>query len=598
MPALRVDLEDTAGTRQGSGPLTSVSNVRITRRLSKAGTVAFDVPAADPKAALLIAKRVARVRSVRAGASVDLGAGIVDSITVRGRGSDPPLLTVAGDDLLSELANRRVLNLTISDGSGGPVAIATALASIMALAPAGWTIDTATYTTSSSTVYHQFGNETVLAALIWVANALGEQFRLGTGREVVWLYKQQPASGLRAIQTGDPVALAGNTSVVLIESLDEVQDTHATVTRIYPYGAGNATARVTLEHATWSAPGGYAIDTVNNFIKYTAADTANRIDDVQTYNAIAEIGTAAADRVSAANQLAVATYEDLRRRIVAVKTYRSTVTKVDAAIQPGATLRVQYRRTIGGYVAVNINADLVVLEVATSFDTNGIASAALTLSTVDLWPASGASVVQNAVSHASTNSSTTQVAERARTADAVAHSSLTAGSIPFVAAGALTEDNANLFWDDASNFLGLGTNVPNTLLHAIVNDALTSTSPRVVLLGHNTSGTPAASFGEIVLFQLESDTTADRNAARIVVTWVDPTDATRKARVVLGAYDSTTVREAIRYESSGTAALLGVLGAAAVARQVVTGSRGGNAALASLLTALANFGFITDSTTA
>lgn len=43
---------------------------------------------------------------------------------------------------------------------------------------------------------------------------------------------------------------------------------------------------------------------------------------------------------------------------------------------------------------------------------------------------------------------------------------------------------------------------------------------------------------------------------------------------------------------------LGFLGAAGVTRPTVTGSRGGNAALASLLTALANLGLITNSTSA
>lgn len=42
----------------------------------------------------------------------------------------------------------------------------------------------------------------------------------------------------------------------------------------------------------------------------------------------------------------------------------------------------------------------------------------------------------------------------------------------------------------------------------------------------------------------------------------------------------------------------GINGATPVAKQTVTGSRGGNAALASLLTAMANYGWITDSTTA
>lgn len=53
-----------------------------------------------------------------------------------------------------------------------------------------------------------------------------------------------------------------------------------------------------------------------------------------------------------------------------------------------------------------------------------------------------------------------------------------------------------------------------------------------------------------------------------------------------------------RANDNGTAATIGFLGANPVARPTVTGSRGGNAALASVLTALANLGLITDSTTA
>jgi hypothetical protein len=46
---------------------------------------------------------------------------------------------------------------------------------------------------------------------------------------------------------------------------------------------------------------------------------------------------------------------------------------------------------------------------------------------------------------------------------------------------------------------------------------------------------------------------------------------------------------------SGSAPTLGVFGATPAAKQTVTGSKGGNAALASLLTAMANYGLITDS---
>lgn len=54
----------------------------------------------------------------------------------------------------------------------------------------------------------------------------------------------------------------------------------------------------------------------------------------------------------------------------------------------------------------------------------------------------------------------------------------------------------------------------------------------------------------------------------------------------------------IIFATSGGAAALGFWGAAAVIRQTATGSRGGNAALASLLTALATAGLIIDDTSA
>ena len=66
---------------------------------------------------------------------------------------------------------------------------------------------------------------------------------------------------------------------------------------------------------------------------------------------------------------------------------------------------------------------------------------------------------------------------------------------------------------------------------------------------------------------------------------------------ILRAYDSVAAREVLRGEASGTAPMVGFLGAAAVTRPTVSGSRGANAALASLLTALATLGLITDSTT-
>lgn len=81
------------------------------------------------------------------------------------------------------------------------------------------------------------------------------------------------------------------------------------------------------------------------------------------------------------------------------------------------------------------------------------------------------------------------------------------------------------------------------------------------------TGTPAAGFGANWLVTLQSSTTVGRNGGLMQVTWADGTDATRKSRYAFFTYDSTTGRECLRLESSGTAAMIGFLGSAAVIQQ-------------------------------
>lgn len=62
-----------------------------------------------------------------------------------------------------------------------------------------------------------------------------------------------------------------------------------------------------------------------------------------------------------------------------------------------------------------------------------------------------------------------------------------------------------------------------------IDDAATNTTTTLATLRHTSSGTPAASFGSRVLWQLESATVADRDAAAIDVFWTTATDASRTA---------------------------------------------------------------------
>jgi len=60
-------------------------------------------------------------------------------------------------------------------------------------------------------------------------------------------------------------------------------------------------------------------------------------------------------------------------------------------------------------------------------------------------------------------------------------------------------------------------------------DGGTNTIANAISLRHNSSGTPLASFGGAMRFQLQSSTTANQDAASVEALWTDPADATRSS---------------------------------------------------------------------
>lgn len=89
----------------------------------------------------------------------------------------------------------------------------------------------------------------------------------------------------------------------------------------------------------------------------------------------------------------------------------------------------------------------------------------------------------------------------------------------------------------------------------------------------------------------------ERPVAAVLATMPVSSDATRTGRMTLSAYDATAAREGVRVEADGTAGRLSFFGGTAVVKPAVTGAKGGNAALTSLLTALSGLGLVTDSST-
>lgn len=224
----------------------------------------------------------------------------------------------------------------------------------------------------------------------------------------------------------------------------------------------------------------------------------------------------------------------------------------------------------------------------------------------------------------------------------------TAGRVLLAGAGPSVTDDAGLTFDPATNALGVGgpTTIQNSGGAANSDGAVTirnnmgtrtggfsfdgladfvagfylNGSPVLIMVDsrpsvgnyhHRGLSVPGGDTGQDILLvsslashtarhlmlRMRSSTNAEREAASVKVEAVDNTDATRKRRAIFEVWD-TAAREALRMEADGSAARLGFFGAAAAAKPTVTGSRGGNAALASMLTALAGLGLLTDSTTA
>lgn len=146
---------------------------------------------------------------------------------------------------------------------------------------------------------------------------------------------------------------------------------------------------------------------------------------------------------------------------------------------------------------------------------------------------------------------------------------------------------------------GIGTAVPGTLIHGLLSSAATNAVTNVLTIGHNSTGTAANGFGAGQAFTLATSTTGDQSAARIQVLWSDATHATRKADLVLTAYDSGGEREGLRIRGAGSAPAIGFLGAAPVTRIAHVADPAGGAtvdaearsAINSILTTLESFGF-------
>jgi hypothetical protein len=136
-----VDITNSAGVKYGDGPIITATSWHQTARVDQAGTFSFSMPANDPRAALVSAKRYAHVYTRVNGTVTEVGAGIIDKVTINSA-SNGNMLEVSGDDLLRELTFLRVGQLCLGADGTPPTTVYNGPQSIVAIVAAlGWTLD-------------------------------------------------------------------------------------------------------------------------------------------------------------------------------------------------------------------------------------------------------------------------------------------------------------------------------------------------------------------------------------------------------------------------------------------------------------------------
>ena len=380
-----VDIENASSEKLGKGPLRP-AGFYCKKMLSASGEFSFDVSINDPNLGSLEIKRTAICRYIDAdGAVQTFGGGIIDRIETVLDENGQLVLHVSGNDMTRELTYRSVGALKLESAGAG---VNNGPSQIMAFAPIGWTL---TGGTTVEAVYAGFDGESVLSALIRVSEHIGEHWRLGSGREIVWIGAASTfaSCGYRAVQhINDPIGAERASGIAVITALTEINDATELLTRVIPRGSGNGSAIVTLAPATDSAPSGYTLNKTSNYLKNDAAETTyGQIERALDYKEIGPLSNSTADIQNAANALLMAAYETLRRVCSPQQFYSLELTNM-GAIEPGTTMRVVYRQLENGAVIYDLDNTLNVVEVEQSIDSTGLHTIRATVSTIDRLPAS------------------------------------------------------------------------------------------------------------------------------------------------------------------------------------------------------------------
>jgi hypothetical protein len=207
---------------------------------------------------------------------------------------------------------------------------------------------------------------------------------------VWWLGPTGGNSGLRAAQVAQR-----DDQTMAITGLRRTADSYDLCTRLYGYGSGTGGGRLTIATAGDAIlAAGYVRDPDGLYLENeTATALYGRIDRVEDFPDVTPIDPSVTQTTYAANELLNRMYIILRRTSQLHYSYALEVVPGRYDIWPGQTLRVVYHEWVDGYHAVDIDAELSVLEISQQITADGVRLASMIVSTSSQAPPTDANTL-------------------------------------------------------------------------------------------------------------------------------------------------------------------------------------------------------------
>lgn len=399
------DIENSSGTRQGSGPITTMLYWIQDNGMDQAGTVRTAIPMADPQSAFLLNENVLRCfANIPDVGKTEIGTLVIDDITLQVTPSGTVAL-IKGLDETRYLIDRTVGFLSLG-GSGSPptVSHATSVSAIAAYAPAGWTF-TADAVVPFDAIIYRFIGESVLQAIIQLA-AFCKTHWYKSAAKTITFKSVFTDSGITAIFKPS-FGIASNSGTVRISEFTYHKETKDIMNRIRPYG-GWYNGVFTDEFITaandvnyglgggdpdlWASPKytGYSDDRTNNWINNDASVTAfgNRERQVQYPQVKVTFFTGGysneiwRDLCRLIYNRAVA---DLAWYGVEAEFYSLTLVNCSTILKPLQTIRVKLNVIEGGRSILKVDASLLILQATIEVTGEGIRTTKIDVTTAERY---------------------------------------------------------------------------------------------------------------------------------------------------------------------------------------------------------------------